>query len=427
MTYAQTIQYLYGMLPMFTRVGAAAYKKDLTNTLALCRALNNPQTQFKTIHVAGTNGKGSTSHMLASVLQNAGYKTGLYTSPHLKDFRERIKVNGKAVSKSFVSSFVERNKALIEQIKPSFFECTVAMAFDYFASKKVDVAIIETGLGGRLDSTNVITPDLSVITNIGWDHTDLLGDTLEKIATEKAGIIKQNIPVVVGSTLPETLKVFKQKSAQTNSKLLLAQKEIKVSNITTSAKGCSLMVKSKTTNYGKITCDLGGIYQKQNIALVVLACEQIKALKYQITKQHIKKGIATVVKTTGLMGRWQVLQKQPLTIADVAHNEDGMRMVVKQLKQLNANKIHFVIGMVKDKDIAKVLRLLPKNAQYYFTNANLPRALNAHELAQQGKLLGLKGGVYTTVKKAVASARKNAFKNDVIFIGGSTFVVAEAI
>ncbi len=427
MTYAETIQYLYGMLPMFTRVGAVAYKKDLTNTLALCHALNNPQTQFKTIHVAGTNGKGSTSHMLAAVLQKAGYKTGLYTSPHLKDFRERIKVNGKAVSKPFVTGFVERNKVLIEQIKPSFFECTVAMAFDYFAFKKVDVAIIETGLGGRLDSTNIIEPDLSVITNIGWDHTDLLGDSLSKIATEKAGIIKYNIPVVVGSTLPETLQVFEQKSVQTNSKLWLTEKEIKVSNFKTTAKGCSLLVKSKNTNYGKLTCDLGGTYQKQNIALVVLAYEQLKALKYRITKQHLKQGIAAVVKTTGLMGRWQVLHSKPLTIADVGHNEDGIRMVVKQLKHLKANKLHMVIGMVKDKDIEKVLRLLPKNAQYYFTNANLPRALNAHELAKQAKLFGLKGEVYTNVKKAVSSAKKNALKSDVIFIGGSTFVVADAL
>lgn len=427
MTYAQTIQYLYGMLPMFTRVGAVAYKKDLTNTLAFCQGINNPQQQFKTIHVAGTNGKGSTSHMLAAILQQAGYKTGLYTSPHLKDFRERIKVNGKAVSKPFVTQFVERNKSLIEHIKPSFFECTVAMAFDYFAYKKVDVAIIETGLGGRLDSTNIIQPDLSVITNIGWDHTDLLGDTLEKIATEKAGIIKQDVPVVVGSTLPETLAVFKQKSVQTNSNLYLAEQEIKVSQFSTTANGCQLLVKSKTANYGLIKSDLGGIYQKQNIALVVLATEVLKTLGYKFTKQHVKAGIAKVVKSTGLLGRWQLLNKNPLTIADVGHNEDGIKMVVKQLKQLKAAKLHMVIGMVKDKDIEKVLKLLPKQATYYFTNANLPRALSAPDLMAQAEKYKLKGKAYTTVKKAVNAAKANAGKHDVIFIGGSTFVVAEAI
>lgn len=415
------------MLPMFTRIGAAAIKKDLTNTIAICNALNNPQQHYKTIHIAGTNGKGSTSHMLAAILQQAGYKTGLYTSPHLIDFRERIRVNGKPVSEVDVVLFVERNKTLIEQIKPSFFECTVAMAFWYFSIQEVDIAVVETGLGGRLDSTNVVKPELSIITNIGFDHMDLLGDTLDKIAFEKAGIIKKNTPVVVGEYLSITEPVFTEKASKENAKIVFVQDEVKINDFCLTNNGCSISVQTQQNKYDNVTCDLGGLYQKQNIATVIKSVEELNGLRFKITKQDLFNGLAQTKKLTGLLGRWQILSNHPLTITDVGHNVDGISFIVKQLELYNFNKLHMVFGMVKDKDITKVLALLPKHAIFYFTKANLPRALNEKDLKQLALQFNLQGIAFETVKDAIKEAKKNASENDLIFIGGSTFVVAEAL
>ena len=428
MTYSETLEYLFSQLPMFTRIGAAALKPDLTNTLALCEMLDNPQHKFKCIHVAGTNGKGSVSHMLASVFQSAGYKTGLYTSPHLKDFRERIRINGDMIPQEYVVRFVEQYKSDFERISPSFFEMTVALCFDYFAKEKVDIAIIETGLGGRLDSTNIITPELSVITNIGWDHTDLLGDTLDKIAFEKAGIIKPGIPVVIGETLPETKPVFIKKVVEVNAPLLLAEEEIQCLNtqFTSSGLTCDLQL-ADGHKLESIQCDLGGLYQQKNLCTVVSSVLQMKENGWLINEAHLRQGLENVKKQTGLAGRWQTLSTQPLTICDTGHNPDGIAYVVKQLSMLAYRQLHMVIGMVKDKDPAKVLQLLPKDARYYFTRANLPRSLNENELQEQAEKYGLKGVVVPDVHNALETARKNAGPDDLIFIGGSTFVVAEII
>lgn len=427
MNYEQTIAYLYGMLPMFTRIGKAAIKKDLNNTLAFCKALQNPHQKFKSIHIAGTNGKGSTSHMLAAILQTQGYKTGLYTSPHLLDFRERIRINGKPVSKEFVIEFVQNNLKNIETIKPSFFECTVAMAFDYFAREAVDVAVIETGLGGRLDSTNVITPQVSIITNIGFDHMDLLGDTLDKIAFEKAGIIKPNVPVIIGEYVDETKPVFLQKAESVNAPIVFAQDIVKINEFNLTAEGCNISIQTHEDEYKNIHCDLGGIYQKQNISTVVVATEIIQKTGFPVSKQAIYNGLKQTKKITGLMGRWQILKQQPLTVCDVAHNIDGIAQIVKQLNQISYENLHIVFGMVKDKDITNVLNLLPNHATYYFTKADLPRALNEKELQQQALEKNLQGNSYDTVAKAIDDCLNQCKMNDMIYIGGSTFVVAEAL
>jgi dihydrofolate synthase/folylpolyglutamate synthase len=437
MTYQQTIDYLYAQLPMYSRIGAAAYKEDLHNTIALCDAIDNPQTKFKSIHIAGTNGKGSTSHMLAAMLQQAGYKTGLYTSPHLKDLRERIKINGEMISQEFVVDFVERTKTISEQIQPSFFELTVAMAFDYFEKEKIDIAVIETGLGGRLDSTNIITPILSIITNIGYDHVDILGDTLEKIATEKAGIIKSNIPVVIGEYLPETKNVFIQKAKECNAPIYFAQDEYAVSNISYNMQLLSCDVTNTEHNITEtFELDLNGLYQTKNICTVLCAEGILMQLGFPIKNADEKQALKNVKKLTGLYGRWDVIGSNPTIILDVAHNEDGIKQLLQQLSvvnrelsDVNAEKpaVHFVMGMVKDKDILKVLSILPKNAQYYFTNAHIERAIPHNDLLKKAKAYELNGESFDDVNEAIKAAKLNAAAEDIIIVCGSVFLVAEVV
>lgn len=420
MTYQETLNYLYQNLPMFQRVGAVAFKKDLTNTLALCEALGNPQRKFSSIHVAGTNGKGSTSHMIAAVLQKAGYKTGLYTSPHLKEFTERIRLNGKEIARDFVIDFVDRVKPLIETIKPSFFEITVAMAFDYFAHQQVEVAVIEVGLGGRLDSTNVITPVLSIITNISWDHMDLLGDTLEKIASEKAGIIKPNIPVVISERQPEVEHVFIQKARACNSTLVFASDHFRVAPNSTGV----FCVDHENKSY-ELQPDLLGIYQAKNLAGVLTAIDVLQKNGFTISDEAIKTGLKNVTSLTGLKGRWQSIGERPLVVCDTGHNEGGIREIIQQINQTPHLKLHMVVGMVKDKDVSKVLSLLPQDATYYFCQASIPRAMPASELKEKAKAFGLIGDEYKNVNKAIDAAKAVSSPDDLIFVGGSTFVVAE--
>jgi dihydrofolate synthase / folylpolyglutamate synthase len=440
MNYQQTIEYLYQHLPMFSRIGAAAYKKDLHNTVALCNALDNPQNKFKSIHIAGTNGKGSTSHMLAAILQQAGYKTGLYTSPHLKDFKERIKINGEMISGDFVVQFVEQTKALSESIEPSFFELTVAMAFEYFAQQQVDIAVIETGLGGRLDSTNVITPILSIITNIGYDHMNILGNTLEEIAMEKAGIIKLDVPVVIGEYLPETKDIFINKAKECNSKIHFAKDEYKAFNISSTTQTLRCDIKNAAHNViENFTLDLNGLYQTKNLCTVLCAEGILMEQDFVIKNEAEKFGLANTKKLTGLHGRWDVIAENPTIVLDVAHNEDGMKQILQQLAvgsgQLaaqnsnhqteNRKKIHFVIGMVKDKEVEKVLSLLPADANYYFTNAHIPRAMNAEELKNKAAQFNLQGNFYDDVNIAITAAKQKAAFTDLIIICGSVFLVGE--
>ncbi|MCB0402518.1 MAG: bifunctional folylpolyglutamate synthase/dihydrofolate synthase [Flavobacteriales bacterium] len=404
MDYSQTLEYLFKQLPMYQRVGQAAYKTDLTNTLQLCEILEHPETGFRSIHVAGTNGKGSTSHMLASVLQQAGYRVGLYTSPHLKDFRERIKINGEMIPEDEVIRFVEQFRHEFEAIQLSFFEWTVGLAFHYFTREKVDIAVIETGMGGRLDSTNVVVPEVSVITNIGYDHTQFLGDTLEKIAGEKAGIIKPGVPVIIGEEQAETKAVFTSKAQ---------------------AKGCSIQFASRLeTGY---ETDLKGFYQRSNIKTVVATLNQMKTLGWKIPDEAIRIGLTRVVANTGLMGRWQQIGTRPKIICDTGHNESGIRMIVDQLNQEDYQRLRMVFGAVNDKAIDQVLALLPLNADYYFCKADLPRALDAGELQKQAAGFQLSGRVYPSVKAAFEAAREESSEDDLIFVGGSTFVVAEVL
>ena len=428
MTYQQTLGFLYSKLPMFTRIGAVALKNDLHNTIALCNALDQPQNKFKTVHIAGTNGKGSTSHMLAAILQQAGYKTGLYTSPHLKDFRERIRINGKMVPKSFVTNFVKAQKKLIQEIEPSFFEATVAMAFDFFAKEKIDIAVIEVGLGGRLDSTNIITPLLSVITNISLDHTHILGNTLPEIAGEKAGIIKKNIPVVIGEQQLEVEKVFLEKAKLADAQIYFADNELKVTH--SRALNTHLVIDVERTQniiYKNLKLDLAGNYQQKNILTVLEAIHQLKKIGYTISDEALYAALRNTKKITGLQGRWQTLGKQPLIICDTGHNIAGIAEVLKNIAATPHQNLHFVIGMVKDKDINGVLAILPKNAIYYFCEPNIERALSAGELFTQANSHNLQGKTYKNVTEALAMAKKSANIDDLIFIGGSTFVVAEII
>jgi dihydrofolate synthase/folylpolyglutamate synthase len=426
MNYEQTIDYLYRKLPMFTRVGAVAFKKDLHNTIAMCERLDNPQNKFKTIHIGGTNGKGSTSHMLAAIFQQAGYKTGLYTSPHLKDFRERIRINGEMVSKEFVIDFIGEQQDIIEEISPSFFEVTVAMAFSYFAKQSVDIAIIEVGLGGRLDSTNIITPELSVITNISLDHTNILGNTLKEIAGEKAGIIKPGIPVVIGESHLETDQVFIQKANDTNSPIAFADQQIQIA---TSAKNNEYLNISISKNgkllFEDLLLDLTGTYQLKNILTVIQAVETLRAQGFKIDNDALYSALKNVKGLTSLMGRWQILGEHPMVVCDTGHNIAGITEVMQNINSTPYNKLHIVIGMVKDKDISGVLNLLPKSAHYYFCQPQLERALPAEDLADQAAKHGLKGTIFSTVELAINAAKKDAKPQDLIFIGGSTFVVAE--
>ncbi|HIK62772.1 MAG TPA: bifunctional folylpolyglutamate synthase/dihydrofolate synthase [Flavobacteriales bacterium] len=403
MTYQQTLDYLFNRLPMYQRLGAAAYKADIGNIVLASQHLDNPHKKFKSIHVAGTNGKGSTSHLLASIFQESGYKVGLYTSPHLKDFRERIKINGQMIPETEVISFVSNNKAFFETLELSFFEFTVALAFDYFAKQKVDIAIIETGLGGRLDSTNIIRPELAIITNISLDHANLLGGTIEKIAKEKAGIIKKNTPIIIGRKQKETTEIFRKIAEEKQTKLIYA---------------------SVNNKYKK---DLKKNYQKENISTTLTAITQLQAMNWNISEDNIINGIGNTQKNTAFMGRWQTLSKHPLIICDMGHNEDGIKQVIQQIAELHFNKLHFVFGVVKDKNIDAILSLMPKQAQYYFCQANIDRAMEVEELAKKAIKSGLKGAAHTSVKQALKNAKKNATKDDFIFVGGSAFVVAEVL
>ena len=402
MTYQQTIDYLFSRLPMYQRQGKAAYKSDIGNIVYASKKLGNPHKKFKSIHIAGTNGKGSTSHMLASILQEAGYRVGLYTSPHLKDFRERIKMNGKMIPKLEVVQFVKENKITFEKINFSFFEFTVALAFNYFANKKVDIAIIETGLGGRLDSTNIIEPELSIITNIGLDHSNLLGDTMCKIAKEKGGIIKQNTEVIIGRNQSDIKSVFEDIAYKKNAPIKYATLH----------------------NYKS---DLKGDYQKENMNTAVSAILEIQKKGWKITNQNIKKGLLKTITNTGILGRWQILEKKPLIICDTGHNEDAIKAIYTQIKQVPHKNLHIVFGTVNDKDLCRMLNVLPKDAVYYFCKANIIRAIDAIELNKKASQYQLIGSSFTSVEAAIKEAKNNAEPDDIIFIGGSTFVVAEAI
>lgn len=427
MTYQATLDYLFSQLPMFQRVGASAFKKDLTNTLALCAALDNPQNKFPTIHIGGTNGKGSTAHALAAILQTAGYKTGLYISPHYHDFRERIKINGNYISEAEVIQFTEQNRHLFEQIQPSFFEMTVAMAFDHFAQHQVDVAVIEVGLGGRLDSTNVIMPRLSIITNISFDHTQFLGDTLPLIAAEKAGIIKPNIPVVIGETHSETENVFRQKAAESQAPIYFADQEYKIENFESQLNNTSGIITNKKQQF-LFKSDLTGNYQQRNLITIWQAAQLLPKLGFeQVNNDITLKSLQNIKNTSNFFGRWQILQQQPLLIADSAHNIAGLQYAMQQLTQLTYQHLHIVIGMVADKDIRGMLALLPPYAIYYFCKADIPRAMSAQKLSEQAAAYSLHGKVYQSVNDALKNALAAAQTNDVIYVGGSIFVVAEIL
>lgn len=405
MTYLETVNWMFSQLPMYQKQGQTAFKKDLTNTINLAKHLKNPQHKFKSIHVAGTNGKGSSSHMLASILQEAGYKVGLYTSPHLKDFRERIKINGKVVSKPFVIGFIKRNKTFLDANKLSFFEMTVGMAFDYFAKQKVDIAVIEVGLGGRLDSTNIIIPEVSLITNIGLDHVQFLGNTLSLIASEKAGIIKPNIPVVISETQPETQAVFTAFAEKNNSPIHFADQ-----------------VASED-----FTTDLKGSYQSKNIKGVIQSIKQLQQKGFVISNQNIKTGLLNTVKNTDLKGRWQTLATNPKVICDTAHNKEGLTLAIQQLLKETHQHLHIVFGVVNDKDVKSILPLLPKKATYYFCKPDVPRGLDQNILSTLFQDNGFIGNSYASVSEAYNFALKAASVDDVIYIGGSTFVVAEVV
>jgi dihydrofolate synthase/folylpolyglutamate synthase len=404
MNYQETLEYLFSQLPMFQRIGQAAYKANLDNTYSLLKALGNPhQSEVKYVHVAGTNGKGSVSSMIASALQEAGYKTGLFTSPHLKDFRERIKINGQTISENEVVAFVEKHRNAFEEIKPSFFEMTAALAFKHFTENKVDIAVLETGMGGRLDSTNVVVPEVSVITNIGLDHTQFLGDTISAIAMEKAGIIKKAIPVVIGKLHPDALKVMEQTALKHSAKLITFKEE-----------------------YNQYHSDLKGDYQQWNVPVAVAALKELKQ-NWNISDAHISSGLNKVIANTGLLGRWQTLQTLPLCIADVAHNKDGIYEVLKQIEKLEFTRLHFVIGVVGDKDLNAILALLPKTACYYFCQAQIPRALDKQLLKEKASEFGLIGEVYNSVAEAFNTSKSMAKATDLVFVGGSVFTVAEVV
>ena len=405
MTYKETLSWMFNRLPMFQREGKTAFKKDLTNILAFSKHLSFPEKSFKSVHVAGTNGKGSTSHMLASILQESGYNVGLYTSPHLKDFRERIKINGKKISQKEVVEFIDRNRLFLENQNLSFFEMTVGMAFYYFAEKNLDIAVIEVGLGGRLDSTNIITPLVSVITNIGFDHMQFLGETLPEIAFEKAGIIKPSIPVVIGEFHTETAPVFKKIARDNNAHLFFAENNIQ-------------------QNY---TSDLAGNYQEKNIKTVVQTVAVLRNSGFKISEEQLNMGLSKVVKNTGLLGRWQILNTKPKVICDTAHNKEGLQYVLKQLNEEKFKQLHIVLGVVNDKDLNSILPLFPKNAIYYFCKPNIPRGLSETELEVKANSYNLKGSSFKSVKLAYNSALEQASAHDLIFIGGSTFVVAEVV
>ena len=425
MTYQQALDYLFGSLPMFQRIGDKAFKNDLDNTLALCSALGKPQTKFKSIHIAGTNGKGTSAHTLAGILQSAGYKTGLYTSPHLRSFTERMRINGKKISEQNVVDFVVKHQNLLNEIKPSFFETTVAMAFDHFSREKVDIAVIEVGMGGRFDSTNVISPEVSLITQIGFDHQQFLGTNLEEIAFEKAGIIKPEVPVVIGAHQPDLLAVFKKRAYSSRSPI-------------TTADSYQVIQKSRLDHYtevdllenGQLSIDnlkisLQGDYFLQNIPGILETIRQLRIQGYTIDDDALRNGFSNIQELTGLKGRWQILNDKPLTICDIGHNTDGIKAILEQIRNIAHKKLHFIFGTVKDKKIDEVLSLLPKDATYYFCHADIPRALHAEVLHDIATTYGLHGKAIKNVNEAISQAKQSAQLDDLIFIGGSTFIVAE--
>ena len=423
MTYEETVTYLYNCAPPFQQVGGAAYKEGLSTTIALDDHLGNPHRKFRTIHVAGTNGKGSTSHTIAAVLQENGYKVGLYTSPHLIDFRERMRVNGIPAPKEYVTEFVEQHRAFFEPLQPSFFELTTAMAFNYFAQQKVDVAVIEVGLGGRLDCTNIISPDLCIITNISKDHTQFLGNTLEEIAGEKAGIIKHGTPVVIGETTAETKPVFSRTAEQAGAPIVFAEEE----NELLDATPCGSGFEDKTKEYGMLHGELGGFCQEKNANTILTAIRQLKAMGYDITPESVRKGFTNATTLTGLMGRWQKIGESPLTVCDAGHNIGGIQYITKQLEAQECDTLRIVFGMVSDKDITAVLAMMPKKATYYFTQASIQRAMPAGELQKRAGAFGLHGNCYPNVPAALAAAKADSNADDFIFIGGSCFIVADLL
>lgn len=429
MTYDETLEYLFSALPMYQRIGKAAYKASLDNSFALDEYFGHPHINFKSIHIAGTNGKGSVSHMLASILQAAGYKTGLYTSPHLKDFRERIRINGVMIPKREVTSFISKNKQILEELKPSFFEMTVALAFWYFHSRNIDIAIIETGMGGRLDSTNIINPLLSVITNIGLDHSQFLGNTHALIAKEKAGIIKPGIPVIIGERNKHTYDVFRKEARKNKSPLFFAEDHFQTNYSFLSSERMQILniTNHKTGISSEYKTDLLGLYQQKNIQTVLEAIEVLKSKKIIITDTMITDGLSKVRETTGFRGRWEEIGYNPLIICDTAHNKEGLTIAVRQIMQIPWKNLHFILGVSEDKDIDSILKLLPENAIYYFTRANIPRALEAEKLEEKAKNAGLTGLAFPSVNDALRAAKKKADKEDLIFISGSIFVIAEAI
>ncbi len=426
MNYQETLDYLYKSLPMFQRVGAAAFKKDLGPTIALCNYLGNPENKFKSIHVAGTNGKGSTSHALAAILQDAGYKVGLYTSPHLKSFTERIRINGKEIPQEAVIQFVARHKGFMEEISPSFFEMTVVMAFDFFAHENVDIAVVEVGMGGRLDSTNVITPLLSIITNIGLDHVQFLGTTLEEIAGEKAGIIKDGVPVIIGQTQQETSSVFSRISGERKAPISFSDQVMTVltgSNHTPHLQ--EFIFKNTKGEELTIQLDLLGAYQIKNLPAIFLAFEQLNQLGFDLSLENLKNGLSNITTKTGLKGRWQILTESPLTICDTGHNKEAFNFIVNQLNSISHSRLYMILGMVQDKDVDGILKLLPKEATYAFCQSQIPRAMPAEKLAALAAVYGLEGIVVPDVNDAINFFLKKADPNDLLFVGGSTFVVAE--
>lgn len=424
MNYQETLTYLYNSAPLFQQVGSAAYKEGLENTYALDAYFGHPHRSFRTIHVAGTNGKGSCSHTLAAILQSAGYRVGLYTSPHLADFRERIRVNGTPVPESFVIDFVEKHSSFFEPLHPSFFELTTAMAFHYFALQQVDVAVIEVGLGGRLDCTNIIQPDLCVITNISFDHTQFLGNTLAKIAGEKAGIIKPHTPVVIGETTPETKPVFKAKAEQEEAPIVFAEEEHLLLDARHDESGQYIY---QTADYADLKGELGGLCQEKNTNTLLSAIRQLKQAGYRFGEADVRNGFARVCELTGLQGRWQRLASRPAVVCDTGHNVGGIQYIVKQLSFQHYRRLHIVIGMVNDKDIRGVLALLPTDATYYFTQASVKRALPAEEMQRQASAFGLQGNAYPNVKTALEAALAQADAEDFVFVGGSSFIVADLL
>lgn len=428
MNYQEVIEFMFNSLPMYQRVGAAAYKANLDNTLAFDKITGSPHKKYKTIHIAGTNGKGSVSHSLASILQEAGYKTGLYTSPHLTDYRERIRVNGKKIEESFITEFINSHKNFIKNVKPSFFEMSVALAFKYFELQQVEVAVIEVGMGGRLDSTNIILPELSVITNIGLDHTQFLGNSLAEIAGEKAGIIKQNIPVVIGERQKETEEVFLKKAKKKNSKISFASDNYACKILNSNLKYSNFEVEKKTSDKSyTLNFNLSGKYQEKNLATILETVDNLRNQGFCISDENLKQGLENLIKNTGFHGRWETLSTEPLTICDTGHNKDGLSYTIEQLLSLEFKKLRFVLGFVNDKNVDEVLKLFPKNAEYYFCKAQIPRALDEKILLEKANLVSINGKSFENVSSAYHAAKKDADKNDVIFIGGSTFVVADLL